>query len=342
MKNWFVTVLMVGICITANAARLSVGGAGYQSIQAALNAAADFDTIFVGSGSWTGDLAIVNPVHLIGRGSIATNARSVIYGQITLNGNSSGTTISGFHIQQNSTNNKCIRVFDNVSTISIENCRLINASSYNANIEIFSNCYSIIVRSSILQNANLGISMVGPGDIAVENSIFNSIAYCLHTTNGNICTFNIANCDFAYVTYVFSGALPGSSVSNSLFWFSGINNCDSILLRYNCAYQESWGQCSNLGNFRTDVFPVVNNPGGFYNPLIHDISPIQGSPVLDSGDPNVRDRDGSRIDIGCTGGLNPFNFSGIPEYPATTWLNVPVQVYQGQSLPVQAEGIIGD
>ncbi len=96
------------------------------------------------------------------------------------------------------------------------------------------------------------------------------------------------------------------------------------------------------GNFVTALYPLISNPNEIYLPSSHDFHPFSGSTVIDNGDPLILDRDGTRSDIGCTGGQNPFNFTGIPEVPIATWLHVPSQVYQGQSLPVAARGFIGD
>lgn len=342
MKTIITVLLLIGLTLSAQAARLFVGGGGFANIQAAVDAAADHDTVFVSSGTWTGNVSINHSVHLIGRGSLIANTKSIIYGQITIGSGGSGSSISGFHIQQTSVANMCIRILESASGIIIDNCRLNIYSAANYAIEIRSGTSSIIIHSSVFQNASRGISIEAPSDVVVENSIFLGITSGIVTNGSNSCVININNCDFSSVQSTFANPLPNTTVANSLFWNCSLPDCGSINLRYNCAYGLSWGSCSALGNFLTDVFPLINNPGASYDPLVHNLNPIVGSSVINAGDPSMMDRDGSRVDIGCTGGLNPFNFSGIPEFPVTTWLNTSTQVYQGQSLSIQAEGIIGD
>jgi hypothetical protein len=72
--------------------------------------------------------------------------------------------------------------------------------------------------------------------------------------------------------------------------------------------------------------------------------PTPGSPLINAGDPNGQmDADGSRPDIGCYGGPNPFNDNGVALwYPflANVWINTPI-VGPGESIQVEATGEIG-
>jgi hypothetical protein len=77
---------------------------------------------------------------------------------------------------------------------------------------------------------------------------------------------------------------------------------DSLSIRYNAFWGNihedmqivGWEGVDTLGNF--DAFPMYANPDSF------DVHLQAYSPLIDAGDPNILDVDGTRSDIGCYGG----------------------------------------
>ena len=84
---------------SASGKTLLVGNGGYASIQAAIDAASDGDTIVVASGTWTGDLNVNKDVTIQGvnnhgiAGTAARGAETVIDGQIVVT--AAGATVDG-------------------------------------------------------------------------------------------------------------------------------------------------------------------------------------------------------------------------------------------------------
>lgn len=335
------------------AAQLYVGWGQYSSIQTAVNLASSHDTIYVNNNTYSENVIINQPVHIFGSGFYANNQSSIINGRIILNSAGSGSSLSGLIIMGNPTDagslGYCVCIGSNTNNIRIESCTIKCNESQNNYFTMIINNYTsnIFFSKCIIQNTgndlrHYGIYAFGPTEINVSNSIFSKFHQLFETSNIYSCSINVNNCTIDRCNLVSANSQFLSSYLNCIFINTNITNCQSLTLNYNCHYGYDFVDCIGLGNFRTNSYPLLSSPNYAYNPVVHDFHLINGCELIDAGDPLILDRDGTRSDIGCTGGPNPFNFTGIPEVPIATWLHVPSQVYQGQSLPVAARGVIGD
>ncbi|WP_375592779.1 right-handed parallel beta-helix repeat-containing protein [Algihabitans albus] len=107
---------------------LLVGNGGFASIQAAIDAAAAGDTVFVAPGvSYSEDIVIDKQITLLGaQAGVDATGRSgtetVLLGTITIDGTADGTTIDGFRIEQTAdTGNVSVLVGAGATDVTIQN-----------------------------------------------------------------------------------------------------------------------------------------------------------------------------------------------------------------------------
>lgn len=347
------------LILPARAARLYVGWGEYTSIQAAVDAAADHDTVLVNTGTWNGEVILDHPVTLIGQGSTQPLQKSEIANRVRVLAGATGSVLQGFKISGTGASANlygvCVFVQQGNQGLLLQDCVIsanVSGSSYPL-MKVEHETTATLLRSCLLQNTGgngsngYGITHDSESSLRIENTIFNWLHCCVVSTDQNTCHAYIENCTFYSNNYLICENNYSASLNNNLFIWTGLYYCSSFSMQYNCSIYASFGGCGSTTNFTSTTFPLISDPGnssppGFYNPLLHDFHPLPGSVLIDAGDPQILDRDGSRSDIGCTGGANPFNFTGIPQVPVVTWLRVPSQVFQGQTLPVAARGIIGD
>jgi hypothetical protein len=161
--------------------------------------------------------------------------------------------------------------------------------------------------------ATTGISSGVGGNLKIlNNKIYAEVGY--EGIYGNGSYRKIINNHVAgnFLSYGISHVGPGDTVKNSVVTNSvgGISvwNNQNVTIQYN----NTWGNEINYSGFTPDttnlsVDPMIVNDDTTQGEL--DFHLQKYSPLIDAGDPNILDRDGSRSDIGLYGG--PFGESYI-------------------------------
>ena len=238
---------------TTDGNTLYVGGSGpgnYTTIQAAINASTDGDTIFVYSGVYHEKLRIFKAIHLIGESKTTAIIETVISnnGELILIG-SNNVTISGFTLYPNS-----------------------DSESYCTIISVFnSNNITISENNIQCENRSSGISLSGLKDgLITDNSFTPTIGEDIHIEDGTNCiiTYNIFNGSgihsqygrfFTIANNVFTNSSMGvllrdtsfTIISNNTFF----NVFDAISLEGNME------NCVNT----TICFNTIDNPTTIHN-----------------------------------------------------------------------------
>jgi hypothetical protein len=329
----FKTVLMLciafasTICMaqTTHIVDNNVGTApDFTDVQSAIDAAVTGDIIYVQQSATSyGNVNITDKgLTIIGRSSSDSGYKTQL--SITLNENSSNTTIKGI---EGNINESAQLVFDTIENIVISDCTLSNLTLQNQN-----NKNNILVQGNVLTS---GITISGgtPGNILVTNNIFNgsTITFSnpdtvLFTNNiiringgaisgTNTETLNISNCIFiANVAFFgptnFEIGMSGNyQISNCLTYYyngtsltfatntSSINTVQNTLL--------------NTDPLFTAVNPT-NSPAsiayGGFNPFLDDLTLQAGSLAIGSGSGGV--------DMGIYEGYNFKPFGTPTGYPS--------------------------
>jgi len=144
---------------SASGKTLLVGHGGYASIQAAIDAAADGDTIVVASGTWTENLNVNKDVTIQGvnnhgiAGTAARGAETIINGQITVS--AAGATIDGVKLVGPSTGS----LEDPVVQIDGDNFSLLNS--------VIDGSGSLAIMVGLVDGVDIGSNLLKGYDIGI-------------------------------------------------------------------------------------------------------------------------------------------------------------------------------
>lgn len=223
----------------------------FATIQAAINAATDFDTIRVRDGTY---VEALNP---FGKGIWLESQHGSL--RCTLN---------------NAGSNSVIYVTANVHPITVRGFRM-EGPGYLINLREGSqaNFYDNIVFSDSGQGTLFAL-------------------YCAGNISNNLFVGSQFGAQIGYMWGDFSNNVVEDAQSYGLWNMSDLRN---PLVH---AYDLFWNNATNYGRFDAgtgdlDADPMLDLING---------RPLPGSPVVDAGDPQILDSDGSRSDIGPFGG----------------------------------------
>lgn len=322
----------------------------YPTIQGAINAALDGDTVVVAAGQYGENISLLGRAILLvsESGSSVTTIRSVTSANAVVRfvtGEGQGTILDGFSIDGNGIS-RGIQI-SSASPI-IQNCEIFNGGNVNDGGGIHCSSSSALIRNNVIHDNNVPATGSGicvrdastPGVEISGNVIYNSTGAgeaigLLYVTNAyihhNVIRDNTVN--FWAASGVYMNDASGVRIINNTF----VNNSRGIyifsanapLIRNNIIVGSTF-EALPSGLTSSDFNCVYGNgannlpgPNGISaDPLFLDAGSYQfalqaGSPCLNAGDPDPQynDPDGTRNDIGA--------FSGEPQDPYVTDFSLP-------------------
>lgn len=284
----------------------------YASIQSALNAACSGDTIFVSAGTYQENL-VIPKANLILKGAPGTTPASVI---IDGSGEIKNVVSTAYSFT--------------IEGMTLQGAKLVYALPGSVGLDIsppssFSSV-SITARSMVIRDNNYGIrinSTVTGGTLMFDGNVI---------VNNRLNGIDISSWGTATV-YILNNTIAGSAGTTG----AGINEHGgggTHVLKNNIIVNHTYGirvDC-NTPPFSIQYNDVWNNYGGNYMrfscPLSYNDGPFtpspatgeiskdplfvnssdfhlqSASPAINTGDPSILDRDGSRSDMGGYGGPN--------------------------------------
>lgn len=275
--------------ITVNAS----GDANYSSIQAAMNAASNGDTIAVASGTYNENVIVNRSVNLTGAGAGITiiNApdpnSSVLYvtaSNVTIDGftvtnatgrahsyYSAGIFLAGtkkINISNNYVTNNYngIYVFSSVNSTMTGN--LINSNTYG--IYLLFSSRNILANNTVTLNNNYGIYTGSSNNNTIYNNIFNN-SFNLGNSNTNISVWN--------TTRQAGANIIGGSYLGGNFW----SDQDGTGFSQTCSDVDTDGICDSnytLSNGNIDFLPLAVLSGYINGTVMCNGSTIANAAIL--------------------------------------------------------------
>jgi hypothetical protein len=299
--------------------------ADFTTLQAAVTAASDNDTIYVEGSAISYQGATINkPLTIVGPGFFlsenpatqANKTSATINSEVAFTGGSEGSTIMGCEFLNGTTLTISV---DDITVIrnrvyqlefySTSNNITVAQNYIENNIIVMGNIYNTIISNNILIGAISASSSSGP--LVVSNNI------CL-TTNW---TYPI-DCHNAVIqnnilTYSYSSISPntGNTISYNIMASDGT---DANGNQYNIDMNLVFADFDGTLQLSTDGRWVLN----------------AGSPALGTGSGGV--------DCGAFGGPAPYVLSGIPGLPHIYEADVPATATSDSGLPVTIKVMSGD
>ncbi|CAH0996235.1 hypothetical protein EMA8858_02366 [Emticicia aquatica] len=292
----------------------------YTTIQAAHDAAADGDIIYVEpSASSYGTLDCTKRLSIIGNGyflaqnsNVSFDLRMSMINGITFNAGSANTSVTGIY-----TNNLG---FNNVSNITIERCYIQNTnyiafSSASQSFITFSKCFITgniwgYSEAHSPENCTFKNNIIGGGIKYFSNSVFTNNTF---STQNNSTLTNLVN----------------STIANNIFRSNACNSCVQQLLfdpiiHTGTTISNNIIACLPTGNTCSFILPTGNGNinNGDYSTLFllsdpYDVGLIDKNFQLVLTSPAKGVGTGG-TDAGAFGGANPYVLSGLPTVPITT------------------------
>jgi parallel beta-helix repeat protein len=165
-------LLVVGLLFAAapvgqaQAAILDVcpSGCTYSTIQAAINAASAGDTVSVAAGTYVENVVVNKAITLQGAGYADTIVVATDGNATPLTFNTSGATVSGFHITHNYTqaeldawsfNNSGVVFYQNTTGNTLSNCKV----TKSRNGIYINNARSNVLQGNIIENNRTGLNL---------------------------------------------------------------------------------------------------------------------------------------------------------------------------------------
>lgn len=296
-----------------SAETLRVGGSGnYSTIQSAIDAASENDTILVASGTYVETIQTNTKLFLLGSGSDNTTIYSGGKTVSLLNG-TWGSTIKGFRIE--STGDAALNITDNKKTKVIE-C-------------VIKNSFTGLSRQN--QSAVVVYGAGNEDDVEFYNCVFiESVNGIYASTYGAL---NIFNSIFYKTTgtaiYLYS--ITNANVQNSIFLDNGatvyISSNSKMTLAYNLFHSNN-----NDSHDGSALGTIAADPK--FTDITKSYVLSSDSPAINKGNASssFNDPDGTRNDMGVYGGSYSWS-----KGPAITALSISsASVEQGTSITITA------
>ncbi len=349
--------LVLVTSVSATILRVSHATPGtYNTITAAITAAAATDTITVAASPYTYDAFTVDkPLTIIGAGTDTTVGEATITGYINVNSEADGSVLEGLWVQGYQVYNSggyygtaTLCIWTSASKIVVTNC-FFELARY----EYPENSAAVVMPNASVSFERCGFWTIWSYPYATEYGVLLSVGDSV----------NIQNCVFSNSHYSIAGGDAASSVlsvSHCVFQDNrngvaiasdargNIENSVCTNGRLISGTNASVSYCAQsdtvlppgIGNIRLPEGSFVNLVYG--NPRLSDFHLAAGSTLINAGNPgSTLDRDGSRADIGVYGGPSPYDPRGVPDFPFVLSLIVPPSVPQNSTLGITATGRVG-
>lgn len=270
-------------------------------------------------------------LHIIGCQPIVTNCRLSEHSRscLLIEG---GSRVEVSHSLISSSRNQGIKI-DEGSSPRIRDCRV--QANANVGIAVTGNSTPKIERVVFTQAIDHAISLQEAGACSLKSNEFydsNLRAININQSNRVVLFRNIiyrSGGDYAIYAYrcgevkivnntIYENGITGlgvvnctaSEVTGNVVMMSGqdgiYNQGGGVSISYNDVLSN--GRNDYGGGIQAGMGDISENPL-FVNPGIHDFTPTEGSPVINAGNPRVRDPDGTISDIGAVF----YNLNARPE-----------------------------
>jgi hypothetical protein len=300
--------------------------ADFTTIQDAVTAASDNDTIYVEGSATEYEGATINkPLTIVGPGFFlgenpttqANNTSATIDSEIIFASGSEGSTIMG-----------CEFSFGNYLTISVSDISVIRNRLYQLEFDGTSN--NIV----IVQNYIDGHINAGTGDITntiISNNIIKGATYAQNSSGPLIVSNNVYWTDsWTYPIDCHNASIQNNIITNE---YSTISQNSGNTISYNIMASD--GADSDGNQYNIDMNLVFADFDGTLQLSSDGKWELKAaSPALGAGSGGV--------DCGAFGGPSPYVLSGIPDLPHIYEANVPAAATTESGLPVTIKVMSGD
>jgi hypothetical protein len=334
MKKVFLFGLMMMICSLNSFATIryvsSTGAGGYTTINAALTAGVNGDTVLIGPGAYS----ITSQINEVGKRFSVIGAG---WDQTVVNmnflwyiNNSNRTSWEGIRFNGNSA---MFGIFNTVDSLAFRRC-LFNSTSTGSSILAYSGVRSLTVEDCIFMGAltGSGATMV---DITTSNypSTFRNCVFVNNggsvnckaisgaSTSGTVELFNCNFLNFQAPLALNAAGGPVIAVNNLFYdWLASPS-----VGTYNAASVWDYNACATgVTTPGTNGLAITGDPFVNYDEALNyvlgttnlNLDPTNGAAFINSGHPSLLDfTNGSQSDRGVYGGPKPLVDNGVPNYP---------------------------
>lgn len=190
-----------------------------------------------------------------------------------------GTTFSNSMFYNNIATDRGGALFVYDSDAALVNSAVYDNLATNTGGGIYLDFSGLTLLQSVVVNNSAGVR---GGGVYQESPIWEGDDLPNLFSNGSVLAFNAPDNLYAYV---FEGKAEDVELSYSLFYAEGGNGTNVSSFGTGCLFSDP-------------KFANVTSSAGPY-----DFHPAAGSPLIDAGDPTLKDTDDSRADIGLYGGM---------------------------------------
>ena len=291
--------------------------ADFSTLQAAVTAASDNDTIYVeGSAINYEGATIDKPLTIVGPGFFlsenpetqANNTSATINTEIAFTSGSEGSAIMG-----------CDFLFANL-IISVSDISVIRNHLYQIEFTGTSNNI-VVIQNYVYANINAGTGVIT--NTIISNNIIGGAIYAQNTSGPLIVSNNV----FWTTNWAYPIDCHNASIQNNIicFEFSTINLNTGNTISYNILAED--GTNANGNQYNVDMDLVFADYDGSL-----DLS-SDGKWKLTAGSPALASGSGG-VDCGAFGGSTPYILSGVPNLPHIYEADVPASATSETGLQV--------
>ena len=345
-KPRILLVLLIASALSAHATIRFVspsGTAPYQTVAAAIAASVNGDTILIGPGTYNEGLSFPGLRTVIGAGWDQTTLSG---GGLNLNtGGLAGSVVEGISMVFSAP----VFGLGQVDSILIRRCRF--QSTGNVSGTLNSNSTRVTFEDCLfVQSAAYGFVNISIGRTVFRNCLFvhyngnSNTRYAFSGSNGNL---EIYNCVFLGLLRILNctGAQPVVFINNVAYDWAGASPSYGTYLAGSMFAYNASDVITPPGDSALVLTadPFVNyDEAANYVDGTSDLHPAPGSPLIDSGHPDITDLDSTRSDRGSYGGPRPFVSFGVPSFPfALTLTATPTLIGVGDTVQVNSSGRVG-
>jgi len=370
MKQLFVVFATIILTSSGFATILVVdqsGGGDYTTIHAAVDDAADEDTVLVSSGNYiisagAGVITVDKPLTILGSGYdlpenggtlLQTSAASLF----DFTSAADGSQLKGFRIYGGNSSTMIAVAADDM----VIEQNHITTTSRQSWVITFSSATGDTLRNNYIGTTNTstyryGISIGSCTDFVASNNLifgFGSYIYSVMCTGGT--NVLISNNIFLNNTNALSTNSSAQTISNNIFMNGSSSQLDisdggSPEISYNCFF-------NNTSDGSTGDQPILENPDFVdysttdvyayesYDEEQFDFHLSATSPCIDGGNPLIgfNDLDGSTNDLGIYGWNWPLGTNGAPQMPVINQISVtPSSIAPGETISIEVIGRFGE